>query len=145
MAFEIRWAVQSEARLRDGEFIGAQEISDLVALPDVVATFLAVGIGIERAPEGAARRGHLAADPAGACIRGAPNAGSSSSAAAPGIERQQLRVVVQHLFEMRNLPAFIDAVAEKTAAEMIAESSLGHARKREARHASRGICIVRAA
>ncbi len=38
---------------------------------------------------------------------------------------------------MRNLPAVVDAVAEETAAEMIGESSLGHAREREACHVAR--------
>jgi len=49
-------------------------------------------------------------------------------------ERQQvekLRIVVQHLFEMRHEPAFVDRIARETAAEVIVDAALAHALERE--------------
>src|SRR5205085_10297666 len=46
-------------------------------------------------------------------------------------------VVVQHLLEVRNLPALVHRVTEKTAAELIVEAALRHGRERRDRHVKR--------
>ena len=51
---------------------------------------------------------------------------------APGIriKREKRRVVVEHLFEVRDRPFGIDAVAAETAAELVVDAPSGHALER---------------
>jgi len=47
---------------------------------------------------------------------------------------QQLSVVVQHFFEVRNHPLVIDGIAGEPPGELVVDTALGHARQCEARH-----------
>src|SRR5882757_9094633 len=102
VTFEIRRAVETESRLGNRVFAGCEQFADFVALPDVVASFLAFGIRVERTPESAVPRLHLARDPAGARARGTAKRRFVEHDARVRVEWQQLCVVVQHLLEVRN-------------------------------------------
>ncbi len=52
----------------------------------------------------------------------------------PGIEPQKRPVVVEHLFEVGNLPPIVDAVAGKPPANLVEESSPGHLAKGQKGH-----------
>jgi len=47
------------------------------------------------------------------------------------VQRQQLRVVVEHLLEVRDRPGAVDAVAEEAAVEMVAQAAQRHLLQRE--------------
>ena len=50
---------------------------------------------------------------------------------------EQLRVVVEHLLEMRHQPALVDRIAREAAAEMIVDAALADALERDARRSRR--------
>src|ERR1700682_5276594 len=50
------------------------------------------------------------------------------------ISDRELRLVVEHLFEVRHVPVAIDRVAMKTAAELIVHSAGGHFAQRDEIH-----------
>ena len=63
-------------------------------------------------------------------------------------ELEQLRIVVEHLLEMRHQPALVDGIARETAAEMIVDAALADALQRELDHArssARRRCVHRRA
>ena len=43
---------------------------------------------------------------------------------------QESAVVISHLFEVRNDPSLVDAIAVKSSCEMIVDTAFGHLRKR---------------
>ena len=108
----------------------AQQRVHLGLGPDVEAAFLALAVGVlgggERGTAGHALRGHVARHPADGLRR------------ARGIQRvgpmrvrqrqqfQQLRVVVQHLLEMRHQPDRVGRIAGIAAAEMVVDAALRH-------------------
>ncbi len=141
MALEIRWATEVEATLDNGELRIVERCLDLVASPDVERAFLTVGVGVERAEKSATGRRHLADEPRAFVARGRQKRGIVVFACGARIQRQQLRVVVEHFFEVRNVPLRVDAVAEESAAEMIAKATLGHARQCEPRHFASGHAV----
>ena len=49
----------------------------------------------------------------------------------------ELRLVVEHLLEMRHEPALVHRVAMEAAAELIVHAALGHLAQREQRHVER--------
>src|ERR1700733_10060591 len=52
------------------------------------------------------------------------------------IRNRELRLVVQHLFEVRDEPVLIDRVAMKSAAELIVHPALGHRTQSHKNHVS---------
>ena len=50
------------------------------------------------------------------------------------IRNRELRLVVQHLFEVRHEPVFVHRVAVKSAAELIVHPALGHRAQRRQHH-----------
>ena len=110
--------------------IAAQHLEQLVITPDVELALLAFRIGIERGGEGALLRRHFAREPTDRLARALRE---QQVAAAPEGQRQQLqqlRVVVQHLLEMRHQPALVDRIAREAAAEMVVDAALAHALER---------------
>ena len=53
------------------------------------------------------------------------------------VKCEQRTVVVQHFFEMRNLPVAVDGVSAKTATNMVVNAAFGHARQRQRCHEER--------
>ena len=112
----------------------AEHLLDLGERPDVELALLAFRIGVERSRERAARRRHLAREPGHrlACARA-----KQQLAGAHMRERQQLdelRVVVEHLLEMRHQPFLVDRIAREAAAEVIVDAAVRHALERELDH-----------
>ena len=54
---------------------------------------------------------------------------------------RELRLVVEHLFEMRHEPALVHRIAMKAAAELIVHAAVGHRAQRVERHVERFLPI----
>ena len=54
------------------------------------------------------------------------NSGSAGLRERDRIEFQQLRIVVEHLLEMRHEPALVDGIAGKAAADLIVDAAERH-------------------
>src|SRR5690606_20855925 len=101
--------IQAVARGEGRELRLVQAARRLVALPYVVAPFLALRVGVEAAGKAARRQLHLAHQPP--CRLLAYLAEQRLAARLPGlgVQAQQRPVVVEHLLEMRDAPLRIRA------------------------------------
>ncbi len=104
LALEVRRTIETVAQLDDRELVGIEQRANLVTLPHVITAFVPFRIGIERAEKTTVRRDHLARDPRRARVRRPLEAGLVEHGGGIRVHRQQLRVVVEHLLEVRNLP-----------------------------------------
>ncbi len=121
------------------ELVLVEERADLVHAPDVVLSFLALGIGVERGVVAAFGRLHLAHRPCGGLLAYAGEERIARDRPGVGVDAQQPRVVVEHLLEVRDGPLRIDAVAREAAAHLVVDPAFGHARERERRHLQRAL------
>ena len=80
--------------------------------------------------ERAVGRAHLAHEPADDVARDVAERGFAGRARRIGIQRQQRRVVVQHLLEVRDRPLAVDAVTAEAAAELVVNAAVRHFRER---------------
>ena len=117
-------------QLDDDEFLGGQQTVNFIALPDVELAFLVFGIGIQRAVKAATRCCHFTQQPRDEFVSDL----RVGLCRASRIQRQQLRVVVQHFLEVGNLPAFVDAVAAEAAAQLVVDAAIGHASQCQLHH-----------
>ena len=91
-----------------------------------------------RAPTRSRRSGaHFAHHPVSRFVRDALEQRIAGRQRRLRIDAEQLGVVVNHLFEVRNHPVLIDRVARKAATELIVNAAFGHARQRQRRHVQR--------
>ncbi len=97
---------------------------DLIVGPDVELALFAFGIGIERRRESPFRRGHFALEPGNRLLRALPVECFAAALMGGREQLEKLRVVVEHLLEMRHEPAFVDRIAREAAAEMIVDAAL---------------------
>ena len=101
------------------------ELSDnLVVGPNVEFALLAFEIGIERSRESALRRRHLALEPADRFVSAPAIKRIAVALIGDRQEFEELRIVVEHFFEMRREPTLVHRVARKTAAEMVVDAAL---------------------
>src|SRR3569833_4782648 len=100
----------------DGIFHLVQRRADFVRRPTINPAFLAFRVGVERGVLAAVRRLRLAYGPAWGLVDDAQQQWIVRDLQGPAVQREQCTIVVQHFFEMRNIPLRIDAVAEKAAA-----------------------------
>ncbi len=114
---------------------GPEQRIDLGIRPDVEAPLLAFAVGVDAGGEaGAAVVGgagaHLPQQPTG----GLADARLEQRVALVLPDRRQqiehLRIVVEHLLEVRHEPALVDGIAGETAAEMVPDAALAHLRQR---------------
>ncbi len=115
----------------------AEHGSDLIGGPHVGRTLVAVGISVQAGREGAAGHGHIAQQMverrldhlAVTRIRGD----------LPGVQvgPGQLRVVVEHLLEVRDQPLRIGRIAGEAAAELVVDAARRHGVERSPRHVQR--------
>jgi hypothetical protein len=85
--------------------LGPEHGLELVAGPHVEAPFLAAAVGVEAGIEAAGGRGHVREHEVEECRRPTWGiAGLGERGAGFGIQRRQLRVVVEHLLEVRQEP-----------------------------------------
>ena len=130
---EVGRLIEAEDDGGDLEFLGREELSHLVGLPDVELAFLALGIGVERRVIAAAGRLHLAHHPRRGLAADALEERLARDRPCVGVEAHEPAVVVEHLLEVRDRPLGIDAVAREAAADLVVDSAFGHLGERERR------------
>ena len=102
--------------------VGAEHGVDLVGGPDVEAALLALGIGVERGGEGVAGA-HLAHQPGEGLARALGVDRRRRLGVGKREQFEDLRVVVEHLLEMRHAPFAVGRVAGEAAAEMVVDAA----------------------
>ena len=125
------------ASARQRTILLAERSLDFCRVPDVECALLlvpraVVGVGIEGGPDAAARVEHLPLEPFQSQQDHTLVQGRISDylAQRAGVDRQQERIVVEHLLEVRHGPLRIDAVAMPAAAKVVEQTSLGHVAQR---------------
>src|SRR5437879_4379968 len=115
-AFEITLGRHVKGSRQRGSPLGTKLSVELLRRPHVEAALFAFAVGVEAGVEATIRRRHLALDE-GKRFFSDPSKGRFLGQL-PGIEigAGEERVVVEHLFEVRDKPALVDAVAVKAAA-----------------------------
>ena len=111
--------------------IDAELADHFVIGPDVELSFLAFGIGVERSAKRALLCGHFTFEPADCFVNAAA---IHILAGAPVSDRQKfekLRIVVEHLFEVRHEPALIHGISRKPAAEVVVDAALADVVERD--------------
>ena len=135
--FEIRRTVEAVVRRRHRPLVGAEQRAHLVRRPHVELAFLAVAVGVEARPERAVGCAHLARHPADDALRHREQRRIGGARGEARIQAEQLRVVGEHLLEMRDRPFGIDAVAAESAAELVVDAAGRHVRERDLKHVAR--------
>ena len=127
--------------LAESRGVAAQQLLDLALRPDVEFALLALAVGVERAGEGAAVDEHFPGQP-GHGLVGA-DAVEVGARPGPGMGQQfeDLRIVVEHLLEMRREPERVGRIARIAAAEMVVDAALGHAVEQQ----QDGVAVLRIA
>ena len=136
-ALEIWIAVEPVAAREHPVFVRCEERLDIVALPDVEAALVALGIRVEGGKEAALRRAHFTERPAGRRDRGLAQHVVTGSDRGLRAKREQGSVVVEHFLEVRNHPEWIDRVPAESAAELVENPAFRHAPQRQDRHGPR--------
>ncbi len=117
-------AVEAHRRRR----IAAQHTVHLAGGPDMELAFDTLGIGVLRRCEGRRGRGrvHLAQEVPEDVLGDEAQPLVAGQTEGAGIDPRELRVVVQHLLEVRHMPALVRRVAGETAADMVVDAARGH-------------------
>ena len=87
---------------------------------------MAVGLGVDGAPQGAFGRGHLPLQELRRLARDPRHLGVAGAAGLPGVDLQQQAVVVEHLLEVGHLPLAVGRVAVEAAAQLVVDAAPGH-------------------
>ena len=98
-----------------------------------------LGVGVERRIEAAARVLHVAPHPVCRLRGDARVERCARRGVGVRVDREQLRVVVQHLFEVRDRPLAVHAVAAEAAAELVVQAAARHAVQRMRDHRERAL------
>ena len=106
--------------------IRVERFADLVRRPDVELPFFSFAVGVEAAVEAAVFVPHFSKHPIERFLGDAPIELVARHLPRMQVDPRELRIVVQHLFEVRNQPASVDRVAGKAAANLIVHSALRH-------------------
>ena len=128
---EIRPMVERPVTPRDGPLVRGQQRFDGIRRPDVELAFLVFAVGVEAGVETALGRAHVAPCPGDDAARRMRERCIPGRPPGIGVHREQRRIVVEHLLEMRDRPFGVDAVSAETTAELIVDAALGHARERD--------------
>ena len=116
---------------------GLKRFRRLLDGPNEELALFALAVGIGRAVESAARRGHFAQD---VIVNVHGNRLEKVIACdLPGmqIEPAKLRVVIEHLLKMRHEPMGVDAVTGESAADLIVNPAMRHLPQCESRQVER--------
>ena len=136
-AFEVGFPVEPEAARDEVEGFPVEQGADFVGRPDVVLAFFALGVRVPGRVESAVRRQHVAQHPVRGAVGRLPEQRLARRLGRQRIRGQQGAVVVEHLFEVRYLPVAVDRVAAETAADVIEDAAMGHARQGQRGHEQR--------
>src|ERR1035438_4195608 len=117
------------------QLIRTQDSTRLVERPgEVVAIVVEIDVGILRGEKAAPLAVcHYGIEPCDDLARRLPEIFADKALEAVGVIAQQLRVVVQHLLEMRHHPALIDTVAMESARNLVIDSATRHLFERDAK------------
>ena len=113
------------SRLGHTEHLGGDR-PDLRRRPDVVATLLALTVGIQRRREAALGGEQIGEHPVAGLDGDPPGQQGSGQPPPVRIHAREQSVVVQHLLEVRDDPVCVDGVAGEAAAELVVDAAAGH-------------------
>ena len=133
-AFEVGGAVQAIAPPEQPAGFLVQEGGRFFGRPHVVAAFLAFGVRVSRRVEAAVRRHHVVQHPVRGLVRDGLEQGLAGREEGLRVQGQQGTIVVQHFFEVRDLPVAIDRIAAETSAQVVVDAALRHARECQRDH-----------
>src|SRR5664279_3435816 len=108
LTLEVRCRVHTETRRKHRPLLRRESLLYALALPEVEPALVALGIGVQTGIQCAVAIAELAQHPLGDIARGIGEQTLTGRRGAFRVQTQQLRVVVQHFLEMRELPALID-------------------------------------
>ena len=114
---------------------GTEHIGDFLQRPEVGCAFASFGVRVERGIEPALLGGHLPHDPGERLLGGAAMLRIPPARERFGVHRSELRVVVEHLLEVRDEPARVGRVAMEPSSDVIADAPHRHAVERSAHDA----------
>src|SRR5947209_3059046 len=100
----------------------------------IVRRYRNFAVGILSGKKAAALRGHVAADVIENVARDGFEKRIARNLKRFQIRDRQLRLVVEHFFEMRDVPIGVNGIAMETAAEVVVHSTGGHFSERELIH-----------
>ncbi len=125
---------------RPGPVVGTEHLDELGGGPGVELPLDPVGVGVEGGGEPALGGAELGEQEVGRLPRDALAERVPGLPPPAGVDAEQLRVVVEHLLEVRHHPAPVDRVAREAARELVVEASAGHRghRRRGEVHGLRG-------
>ena len=124
MAFEVSLRGHVILRCEKRRILGPEHLFDLGQRPDVEFALLAFRIRIERGRKRPLRCRHLARKPFDRLGRALAEQRVAGARMRERQQLQELRVVVEHLLEVRHQPALVDRIARKAAAQMIVDPAL---------------------
>ena len=116
----------------------AEDGVQLGARPDKELALDALAVGVLGAVEAALTVEHLALEVVERLAHDPLEGRVAAELVAVQVDAGELRVVVEHLLEVRDQPLAIDAVARKAATELVVHAAGGHRAQRRKHHASRG-------
>ena len=114
--------------------VAAEDLVDFGFAPYIEFAFLALAVGIERGGDASLGEKHFALEPFNRFAHAAGVKRFARFLPDARIKLDELGIVVEHLFEMRDEPAFIHRIACEAAPQMIVDAALGHV----VEHARRG-------
>ena len=126
MAFEIAAGRYVVMRAKKSASARAEQLVDLGERPDIEFAFLAFGIRIEGRGERALGVVISRASQADGFLRALAEERLAGADIGEREQFEKLRIVVEHLLEMRHQPALIDGIAREAAAEMIVDAAFAH-------------------
>ena len=129
-AFKVRPGMQTKMRRQHRAFGLGHSILQLIFFPNIKRALAALRVGVQRRIKRAAHLAALASHcrrrPVGDSFRRAFQFRRFKSARPVGKQRKQQAVVAKHFFKMGNRPAVINAIAKKSAAQMVLQSARRH-------------------
>ena len=129
--------------VRHGHLLGRQCGPQQIDVPDVEGPFLAIGVRIQRREVAPFASLHLAHHPARSAFDHVGVQRPRVEQPGIGVQRQQRAIVVEHLLEMRDLPALVGAVAEEATAELVEDAATGHVVQGLEHRVARELVLVR--
>ena len=124
---EVALLGDAEVADRHLELVGRQQLRQLGARPAVELALVPFAVGIFGRIEAAVRVGHIAQHVIEDVAHDLGVAGLAAHQAGVEIQLRQLRVVIEHLLEMRHQPFRIHRVAGEAAAQVIVDAARRHA------------------
>jgi len=142
LVLEIGGAVEAEARREYGVFLWRERLLHRLAIPNVEAALVAFRVGVQAGVECAvtARVGvtaQLTQQPFHGTLDGVSEQPLTGRGRRLGVDREQQRVVVQHLLEMRYFPARVHRIAAEAPSELVEQAAFRHARQAQRGHVQR--------